>query len=327
MIDIELQLLRRRIDQEHLGTPERPVPRGQHPKHHGCVRADFVIAEDVPKEFRFGVFAEPGKTFPALIRFSNARKQDDREPGGHGMAIKLMAVTGTQLLQDPDRGQTQDFLLLDSPVFFVKNALEFAEFDAALLASEISWFGKLSVVRYFVEHLREAAILHRIEQNRASNPLEVSYWSAVPYKLGDSAVKYMAAPFLDGPPVAAAPSENQLRAAMKTNLQTRDASFNFLVQPQRNANQQPIEDATIEWQSSPTKIATIRIPCQSFDSPAQMAFCENLSFNPWHGLTDHRPLGGLNRLRKATYLALSEFRHEQNHVPTAEPTPDTLPTG
>ena len=28
-----------------------------------------------------------------------------------------------------------------------------------------------------------------------------------------------------------------------------------------------------------------------------------LSFNPWHALAEHRPLGGMNRLRKVAYAA------------------------
>lgn len=325
VIELELQLLRRQVNQEGLGTPERPVPRGQHSKSHGCVRADFIVADVIPEEFCHGVFGEPGKTFPAWIRFSNARKKDDREPGGHGMAIKLMGVSGERLIADHQHEQTQDFLLLDSPVFFIKNAVEFAEFDAALLSSEVSWFGKLSPLGYFLRHPRELAILLRIEQNHCSNPLDTSYWSTTPYKLGAGAVKYSATPISDGPPIVATPSEDQLRAAMKIQLQSRDAHFDFWVQPQVDAAEQPVEDATHEWLSSPTKVATIRIARQSFDSPTQMAFCENLSFNPWHGLTDHRPLGSLNRLRKATYLALSDFRHQENHAPSIEPTPGTMP--
>jgi Catalase len=319
VIEFELGILRKTTGNK------RPVPRAQHPKHHGCVRAEFVIANEIPNELKFGVFGEAGKTFPAWIRFSNARKQDDQESGAHGMAIKLMGVTGEKLLVGQQSEQTQDFLLLDSQVFFIRNAIEFADFDAALLKSELSWFGKLSVLEYFVKHPREALILHQIENNQSSNPLETQYWSATPYKLGAGAVKYSAKPCLDGPPIAAAtPSRDQLRAAMKLNLETRDAFFDFYVQPQVDPIEQPIEDATHLWQISPQKVATMRIPVQSFDSSAQMKFCENLSFNPWHALADHRPLGSLNRLRKATYLALSNFRHEENHVASVEPSPEIM---
>ena len=63
----------------------------------------------------------------------------------------------------------------------------------------------------------------------------------------------------------------------------------------------PVEDPTVEWTAPWQKVATIRIPPQSFDSPEQMAFGENLSFTPWHTLPEHRPLGGVNRARKRIY--------------------------
>ena len=55
-------------------------------------------------------------------------------------------------------------------------------------------------------------------------------------------------------------------------------------------------------------VATLRIPAQSFDSPAQLAFARNLAYNPWHALPEHRPLGNQNRARKAIYLELSQLR-------------------
>lgn len=319
VVDFELRILQKSIGEK------RPVPRAQHPKHHGCVKAEFLVGNQVPEEFRLGIFSQPGQTFPAWIRFSNARKQDDRESGGHGMAIKLMNVFGEQLLPGRQNEHTQDFLLLDSPIFFIKDAIQFAEFDAALLASDVSWFGKLSVLEYFLRHPREAWILHQIENNRSPNPLESEYWSATPYQLGTSAVKYCVKPRLNGPPIAApASSPDQLRIAMTRNLETRDAYFDFCVQRQVNPADQPVEDPTHLWETPAQAIAAIHIPCQSFDTPSQMEFCENLSFSPWHALTEHRPLGSLNRLRRATYLALSDFRHDKNGVLSAEPTPDVV---
>jgi len=40
--------------------------------------------------------------------------------------------------------------------------------------------------------------------------------------------------------------------------------------------------------------------------------CENTSFNPWHWLADHRPVGVMNRVRQALYAARSRFRQDQN---------------
>lgn len=39
--------------------------------------------------------------------------------------------------------------------------------------------------------------------------------------------------------------------------------------------------------------------------------CESLSFNPWHALAEHRPLGGMNRLRRAVYAAGFSHRVER----------------
>ena len=61
-------------------------------------------------------------------------------------------------------------------------------------------------------------------------------------------------------------------------------------------------------------------PAQTFDTPEQQAFGENLSFTPWHSLPAHRPLGGINRARKEIYRAISKQRHDLNGVFAREPT-------
>jgi hypothetical protein len=66
-------------------------------------------------------------------------------------------------------------------------------------------------------------------------------------------------------------------------------------------------------------VADVHIPRQQFDTPERNAFCENLSFTPWHALEDHRPLGGLNRIRKAVYEEIAVYRHAMNGVPYQEP--------
>jgi hypothetical protein len=84
----------------------------------------------------------------------------------------------------------------------------------------------------------------------------------------------------------------------------------------------PIEDASVEWDqvAAPLrKVATINIPAQEFDTPERHEFGDDLSFTPWHSLPAHRPLGGINRARRATYEAVSRRRHELNGAPRREP--------
>ena len=66
----------------------------------------------------------------------------------------------------------------------------------------------------------------------------------------------------------------------------------------------------------------IRIPAQAFESRAQDTFCDNLSYTPWHALPEERPVGGINRLRKEVYAAISALRHKLNKAPSVEPTGD-----
>ena len=89
-----------------------------------------------------------------------------------------------------------------------------------------------------------------------------------------------------------------------------------MVQKQDANKHMPIEDPSVLWKESDSAyipIATITIPQQTFDTPEQQQFCENLSFSPWNALAEHKPIGALNRVRKVVYKASSLYRHQFNH--------------
>ena len=67
-------------------------------------------------------------------------------------------------------------------------------------------------------------------------------------------------------------------------------------------------------------VAELRLARQRFDEPAQLAFADNLSYNPWHSLEAHRPLGNQNRARRRMYQELSRLRQSMNQAPHIEPT-------
>jgi hypothetical protein len=101
-----------------------------------------------------------------------------------------------------------------------------------------------------------------------------------------------------------------------------NSSFDFLVQHQTCPTKMPIEDPVVEWpegKSPYRKVATIYIPVQEFDTPEKNAAVEDLSFTPWHCLPEHRPLGGINRVRKAVYQTIARLRRDLNGVPSTEP--------
>jgi catalase len=73
--------------------PDNPVLRGVHPKDHGCVSATFQVHDSLPPELCVGVFATPGRSYEALIRFSNASVLVAPDAiGSRGMAVKLKGV-------------------------------------------------------------------------------------------------------------------------------------------------------------------------------------------------------------------------------------------
>ena len=98
------------------------------------------------------------------------------------------------------------------------------------------------------------------------------------------------------------------------------ACFALQVQRQNADYYMPIEDTSVQWSEdiSPFEtVATVRVEPQDFDTREQNLACDNLSFNPWHALPEHRPIGGINRLRKAVYEAVSVYRHQRNAAPQA----------
>jgi hypothetical protein len=313
----ELVAIHRDI-QEHTDRLKRPVPRNVHPKQHGCVRAEFMIAASLPSHVRFGLFREP-RVYPAVVRFSNAKQTNDELPDGHGMAIKLFGVEGEKLLEAERHATTHDFILIDHPVFFARNVADMValmhDFRRLMLGGAAA--KALTVLKAAASLDYRFRLLRRAGAKRPHSPLDIQYWSTTPFKLGGGAMKFSLRPQLDRLPAPRVNSPDKLRLAMSAHLREHDALFDFLIQRQTDPAATPLEDPSQEWNEAVLpyeKVAVLRIPRQNFESPAQMKFGEDLSFTPWHALAEHRPLGGINRARKHVYEAMSRRRHELNQT-------------
>ncbi len=295
--------------------------RDAHPKAHGCVRAEFKINETLPPLLAQGVFI-PGKTYQAWIRFSNGSsnaKQADIKKDARGMAIKLLDVSGKNL--SDENSSTQDFIMINHPVFFANDPARYLSFMQDINSDK--FLKKLHIPFALGAKGTWIALNSR---NKISNPLQTRYWSMVPYQLGlgdhRQAVKYSArACSTIVSPIPARPNRDFLREALRTSLQESDACMEFLVQP-RTSTSMSVEDSMTEWKEDQApfyEVATIHISKQVFDTPEQNKFCENLSFTPWHALVEHKPLGGINRMRKIIYEQISRVRHEMNSTERLEP--------
>ncbi len=111
------RMIRAQVEQDY-PPGVRPARRDQHPKSHGCVRAEFIVESDVPERFRYGLFKNPG-TYAAWIRFSSSSSQirPDLIRDAHGMAIKLVGVAGRKILPQEAEATTHDFVLANNPFF------------------------------------------------------------------------------------------------------------------------------------------------------------------------------------------------------------------
>jgi catalase len=315
--------------------PHPPMLRDQHPKSHGCVKGQLIVEANIPEVMKVGVFKDP-KTYDLWIRFSNGSSsnsqgqlQSDTIGDVRGMAIKLLNVEGKKVIEDPAHAGEQDFILINSPTFFIRDVQGYMDFFPVVQAIKE---GKIilkpgeppQVPESFQAQFKAVAeanvfkLVEKIKAKSTNSLLEITYWSATPYKLGDRAMKFSVVPNFTGEsfnPVTAANKDNYLREAMTKQLATQGTTFDFKVQLQTDAAKMPVEDPTVEWneQESPfVKVATIQIPQQNFNTGERKQFDEQQSFSPWHTLPEQQPLGGVNRARKRIYQELSQFRNEMN---------------
>ncbi len=325
-----------------------PVLRGVHPKSHGCLTATFTVNADLDPSLRVGLFAEPGKQYDAMIRFSNAAALvgpdigRDGSHGSRGMAIKIFNVSGA-VLSDDQGAQNQDFLMINQAAFAFANTEDYLRLDRVLdrdnddatgffaplqlqtpnLPAEV----KQRILAYMDAEQIDADAIQRIGQTArivsqivktpVMNPFGVQYFGAAPFLFGaDRVMRYSARPSAVVSPteVPFAPADNYLRDVV-TEVMSRDepVHFDFLLQVRVGSDDMDIENASSSWDDAtypfiPVARIDIAAPQPHLTSDEHLAACERLAFTPWHSLVEHQPIGSINRLRQAVYEASASHR-------------------
>jgi hypothetical protein len=296
-------------------------------KTHGIVRGELIVRDDIPENMKRGVFAQP-QSYRAWVRFSGPGPDtppDIEDVGFVSCAFKLMGVPGPKLLEDEKH--TQDFLSVCTPTFVTPNVVANADLQKQILrGTPLFYFftpGRIHILDF---------LMQAWWNETQTNPLEARYWSCVPYLLGEGqAMMYSMRPRGEGrsrvPRAPLRPPDNYLRDNMVATLNERDVDLDLMVQVQTDPHRMPLENAAVRWpeELSPfVPVATLHIPKQKFDSPAQFAFAHTLSLNPWHCIAEHRPLGNQSRARRRMYYEMSKLRQKLNKTPHAEPTGDEV---
>ncbi len=315
--------------------------RGVHAKSHGCVAATFTVNDDLAKDLRVGLFAEAGKQHEATIRYSNASVliEDDLKPdgqnvrqnGSRGMAIKIRNVAGEML--SADAGQSnQDFLMINTPEFAFANVRDYLRLNKILAETD----NGADATKYFAPAIlaergdptllksltpdeqrgtvASARALANILKRSSRHAIEEQYFGAAPFLFGDGKIMKVSVstceplpepkPFNN--PTHDEVSENFLREGLVKTMQgSKDICLDFKINVRpANSEELHIEDATKVWPNEMAgyvNVARIDIKLPQEQKLQFEESCENLSFTPWHSLKDHRPLGGINRLRKKVY--------------------------
>jgi len=299
--------------------------RGGNTKTHGIVRGEFIVHDGLPENLRRGIYAKP-QTFRAWVRFSGPGPYitpDIDDVGFMSISIKLMGVPGPKLMDEEKF--TLDMFGVSTPTFVTPDT----NANAQLQIESV----KNASIFYFLNFHRPHVldfIMQSLWIKTQSSPFEAPYFSCVPYLLGEGqAMQYSVWPKTNKrtriPRLPLRPPDDYLRDAMVASLAEGDVELDVRLQLQTDPHLMPIENNAVLWPerlSPRISVATLRLPRQTFDSPAQMEFAKRLSYNPWHCIAEHRPLGNQSRARRRMYGELSKLRHTMNDVPHYEPNGD-----
>lgn len=311
--------------------------RSVHAKSHGLLVGELTVLDGLPPNYAQGIFAQPG-AFPAVMRLSTTPGDvlDDKVSTPRGFGLKLLSVPGARV--DGTEGDTtQDFVMVNGPAFLVPTAKKFLG-SLTLLASTTDKAPGLK--RAFSALLRgtekvieavggESGKLKAMGGHPTTNPLGETYFTQVPILYGDYMAKVSLAPVspeltaLTDAPVDLSATPYGLRDEVMRHFSSHGGEWELRVQLCTDIDKMPIEDASVEWpqELSPfVAVARLRTPPQMGWSEAlSKAIDEGMQFNPWHSTAAHRPLGSINRIRKAAYAMSAAFRAKHNGVPMQEP--------
>jgi len=320
-----VQVLTGKLDAQYKGALHL---RDTHPKANACVKANITVVPNLQANLGVGFLKgrpDGDKTYKAWIRFSNAadRVTGDRENDFRGMAIKMFGVAGERLPKPGDEDDTQDLLFIGSNAFFAGAPQHFLDFFSACVKGGGSCdpLQNPYVAWDLITHPHGA---YNFLTGRKAYPsiADIKWFSVAPFRLGPDdkqIVKYSAFPCAqqaqyDKPGRTSYYLQSRLQNLLDP-ANNNHLCLNLQVQVRGDPASEPIENTLVAWsdQTSPwRKVATIDIYPQIFASTAQQEFCERLTFNPWHGLKVHMPVGGINRARRDVMQAMQDVRLKAN---------------
>jgi hypothetical protein len=319
-----------------VGERQRHTVRGVHAKSHGLLKAEVMVLPDLHEELRQGLFANAGNC-GAVMRFSTNPGDilSDHISTPRGLAIKVIGVEG-EMLPNHAGQVTQDFVFNNASTFHSARANDFLKSitlldrhadDSEALKQVVS--SAAQTAEEGLELVGEKSAFLKGFGHPPTHPLGETYHTAVPLRFGDYFGKMHLVPVssnltaLRGKYVDHPGSWNCVKDSIVKFFQTETAVWELRVQLCTDLTRMPVEDASVEWDEhlSPSlTIARVTVqPQNAYSNPRRVWVDEQLSFNPWHSLAAHRPLGNIMRARFKAYQASSHFRHSAEGRQMVEP--------
>lgn len=315
--------------------------RDAHAKSCGILRGELTVAPDIPQEYRQGIFAEPGRTYAVIARISTTSGaiRSDQVRGVRGLGLKILDVCDSAADRASDKfpDTNQDFVFVTEPVFLFRDAKHYAGagMTIAKVLSRVPdtvMVGMNALLRGVRRLLgptgRELPRNLRVFADPNYHVLGQAFYTAAPNRFGTYVAKLKVAPASESVTTlraATIPSHDGLALtnAVREHFRSNGADYVVSAQLCTNTADMPLEDATVEWSEADSPyvpVATIHYPPQTAHIPALQRFGDDqLTFNSWRGIEEHRPLGGINRLKLRVYEQSSIFRHEANNEDYVEP--------
>ncbi len=290
--------------------------RGFHVKSHTALRAQFRVLDDLPLEARHGVFKAP-RVFPAWVRISNGYSTPlpDWFPDLMGFAVKLTEVRGDKLLPEDAGAESQDFLALNQPYIPVADARQMVAISTAsanMLTAPFAILRQLGLAHGL--QVIGWAVAWSLPRIFLKSVAVIDFYSLAPITLGPYAAKFKWVSRQDRRPLPTpgASWRNALRAELHARLKAGDLRYDFMAQFYRDPIKTPIDGAPLwsERDAPFVKLGELTIPRCDLDSEQAKAderHLAALSFNPWHGLTEHRPIGNIQRARRMIYQGSARY--------------------
>ncbi|MFZ6708804.1 catalase family protein [Undibacterium sp. TC9W] len=312
--------------------------RSVHAKSHGLLRGEMQVMDNLPQILAQGIFAAP-RSYPIVMRLSTVPGDmlDDSVSTPRGMAVKVVGVEGERL--DGSAGDvTQDFVLVNGgPGFSAAGARDFSNALKLLAPTTNKAPGlkkALSAVLRGTEKVIEAfggesATIIGMGGHPETHILGETFFSKTPVLFGPYMAKICIAPVstnlteLAGAELNVNGKPNGLRDAVIDFFKDNIAEWEVRVQLCTDLASMPVEDASVVWPEdiSPyLPVARIIMqPQLAWSEQRSKAVDDNMSFNPWHGIAAHRPIGSIMRARKAAYDMSTKFRAAHNGLQMNEP--------